>query len=289
MGADVVRRARRARVRPVVSDVDPPDPRPRAAPALRGVPAAKGRPVAVIEHPPGEETQWDWVDLPDPPAAWGWGTTASLFVGALAHSGKWRGRAGRVEGSAAPDRRARPDHPRAWAGDAGCGASIGWPRSATRRRGGSRASFAGGRQALRGVGGDLPAAAREPQGCGGEGQPHRRATLVAHPARRRHRRARRRRRWTGSASVSVDTRRRVIDGRPRHRRRPCRTRTAASVPPAPFPAMLTVERTRHRAGVGRLPREPLLGPTRARPHDRRTSSWRLGSAVHRHRHRRRGS
>jgi len=54
--------------------------------------AAKRRPVAVIEHPPGEETQWDWVELPDPPAAWGWGLRACLFVGALAHSGKWRGR-----------------------------------------------------------------------------------------------------------------------------------------------------------------------------------------------------
>jgi transposase len=52
--------------------------------------AAKGRPVAIIEHPAGEETQWDWLDLPDPPPAWGWGTTASLFVGALAHSGRWR-------------------------------------------------------------------------------------------------------------------------------------------------------------------------------------------------------
>ena len=53
--------------------------------------AAKGRPVAIIDHPAGEETQWDWVDLPDPPAAWGWGVNASLFVGALAHSGRWRG------------------------------------------------------------------------------------------------------------------------------------------------------------------------------------------------------
>jgi transposase len=52
---------------------------------------AKGRPVAIIDHPAGEETQWDWVDLPDPPTAWGWGTNASLFVGALAHSGRWRG------------------------------------------------------------------------------------------------------------------------------------------------------------------------------------------------------
>lgn len=53
---------------------------------------AKGRPVAVIEHPPGAETQWDWLELPDPPASWGWGKTACLFVGALSHSGKWCGR-----------------------------------------------------------------------------------------------------------------------------------------------------------------------------------------------------
>jgi transposase len=53
--------------------------------------ATKGRPAAVIEHPRGEETQWDWVELPDPPASWGWGKTAHLLVGALAHSGRWRG------------------------------------------------------------------------------------------------------------------------------------------------------------------------------------------------------
>src|SRR5699024_6121946 len=51
-----------------------------------------GRPVAVIEHPAGEETQWDWVELPDPPASWdGYGKKAYLLVGALSHSGKWRG------------------------------------------------------------------------------------------------------------------------------------------------------------------------------------------------------
>ena len=53
-----------------------------------------GRPVAVIEHPAGEETQWDWVELPDPPASWaaaGYGAKAFLLVGALAHSGRWRG------------------------------------------------------------------------------------------------------------------------------------------------------------------------------------------------------
>lgn len=51
---------------------------------------ARGRATAVITHPPGEETQWDWLELPDPPPSWGWGRSACLFVGALAHSGRWR-------------------------------------------------------------------------------------------------------------------------------------------------------------------------------------------------------
>ncbi|WP_431953262.1 Mu transposase domain-containing protein [Nocardia lijiangensis] len=53
--------------------------------------AAKGRDVAIIAHPPGEETQWDWVKLPDPPTDWGVGRNAHLLVGALAHSSCWRG------------------------------------------------------------------------------------------------------------------------------------------------------------------------------------------------------
>lgn len=52
---------------------------------------SRGRDVAIIAHPPGEETQWDWVELPDPPASWGAGRHAHLLVGALAHSGRWRG------------------------------------------------------------------------------------------------------------------------------------------------------------------------------------------------------
>ena len=60
-------------------------------PACEPCRPAKGRPIAVIDHPAGEETQWDWVELPDPPAAWGWGTHAHLLVGALSHSGVWRG------------------------------------------------------------------------------------------------------------------------------------------------------------------------------------------------------
>jgi transposase len=55
--------------------------------------AAAGVPeeFAVISHPAGGETQWDWVGLPDPPPSWGWGKNAHLLVGALSHSGAWRG------------------------------------------------------------------------------------------------------------------------------------------------------------------------------------------------------
>src|SRR5579862_6719725 len=55
--------------------------------------AAAGTPgeFAVIAHPAGEETQWDWVELPDPPVSWGWGRQAHLLAGALSHSGAWRG------------------------------------------------------------------------------------------------------------------------------------------------------------------------------------------------------
>jgi transposase len=60
-------------------------------PACEPCRPARGRPVAVIEHPPGEECQFDWLELPDPPTSWGWGAKAFLLVGALAHSGRWRG------------------------------------------------------------------------------------------------------------------------------------------------------------------------------------------------------
>jgi transposase len=44
-------------------------------------------PTVEIDHPPGEEIQWDWLELADTP----WGEPAFLLVGALAHSGRWRG------------------------------------------------------------------------------------------------------------------------------------------------------------------------------------------------------
>jgi len=48
----------------------------------------RGRaPTVEIDHPAGEEIQWDWLELADTP----WGRPAYLLVGALSHSGRWRG------------------------------------------------------------------------------------------------------------------------------------------------------------------------------------------------------
>jgi transposase len=52
--------------------------------ACRGV---TGRATIEIDHPPGEEIQWDWVELPTAP----WGTDAHLLMGSLPCSGKFRG------------------------------------------------------------------------------------------------------------------------------------------------------------------------------------------------------
>lgn len=60
-------------------------------PACTACAHVTARPNAIIEHPPGEETQFDWLELPDPPALWGFPTKrAYLLVGSLAHSGVWR-------------------------------------------------------------------------------------------------------------------------------------------------------------------------------------------------------
>jgi len=47
--------------------------------------------MPLIDHPPGEEAKADWVDLLNSPVEWGGGSMAYLFVGSLAHSGRWRG------------------------------------------------------------------------------------------------------------------------------------------------------------------------------------------------------
>jgi transposase len=43
-------------------------------------------PTTEIDHPPGEEIQWDWLELADTP----WGQPAYVLVGALSHSGQFR-------------------------------------------------------------------------------------------------------------------------------------------------------------------------------------------------------
>ena len=48
----------------------------------------RGQAVTVeIDHPAGEEIQWDWLELHDTP----WGQPAFLLLGALSHSGRFRG------------------------------------------------------------------------------------------------------------------------------------------------------------------------------------------------------
>ncbi len=47
---------------------------------------SKGRAHVDIEHPPGEEIQWDWLELATTP----WGQKAYVLVGALSCSGKFR-------------------------------------------------------------------------------------------------------------------------------------------------------------------------------------------------------
>ena len=48
--------------------------------------SSNGRAHVDLEHPPGEEIQWDWLELNDTP----WGAKAYVLVGALAHSGRFR-------------------------------------------------------------------------------------------------------------------------------------------------------------------------------------------------------
>ncbi len=49
--------------------------------------SSNGRAHVDIDHPAGVETQWDWLELADTP----WGAKAFVLVGALSHSGRFRG------------------------------------------------------------------------------------------------------------------------------------------------------------------------------------------------------
>jgi transposase len=60
--------------------------RRRLRPRCEACAGVKGRPTIEIEHPPGEEIQWDWLELQGAP----WGGEAHLLVGTLSHSGRFR-------------------------------------------------------------------------------------------------------------------------------------------------------------------------------------------------------
>ncbi|MFN2569368.1 MAG: IS21 family transposase [Candidatus Dormibacteria bacterium] len=61
--------------------------RRRLRPHCEPCAGVRGRDTIEIEHPPGEEIQWDWLELPSP---WGEGDV-HLLMGTLSHSGKTRG------------------------------------------------------------------------------------------------------------------------------------------------------------------------------------------------------
>ena len=125
---------------------------------------ATERANAVIAHPAGEETQWDWLDLPDPPGQLGVGVdgaSAGRLTGAL-------GTVARlpvgVDGSAASGRGPGPDQ---------LGSGRGHPTVAVRpdgdglptRLAGSPPPSPGG-EALRRHDQDLPTPSRDRKGVG---------------------------------------------------------------------------------------------------------------------------
>jgi transposase len=61
----------------------------RLRPHCEACAGVKGRATIEIPHPPGEEIQWDWDELPEPP--WRSHADAHLLVGSLPCSGKFRG------------------------------------------------------------------------------------------------------------------------------------------------------------------------------------------------------
>jgi transposase len=61
--------------------------RHRLRPHCEACASVRGRATIEIEHPAGEELQWDWDELPEAP----WGDDAHLLLGSLPCSGKFRG------------------------------------------------------------------------------------------------------------------------------------------------------------------------------------------------------
>ncbi len=203
---------------------------------------------------------------PDPPAHWGWGQTAYLLVGALAHSGPWRGRAGAesetmphfIDGLDADRPRARRADPRLAVRPDGHGCHP--------ETGRVTASFA---------------AVAKHYGVSVEICPPRRGNRKGVVEKANHTAAQR---WWRTCPTTPPSKRprRSLDRfahprrRPatpgRHRRREAKA-TVATVadgePLAPVPGAVPGEADRPpaglRAGAGRLPRQLLLGATRAGP------------------------
>ena len=95
----------------------------RTPAALRGLSGVKGRDTIEIEHPPGEEIQWDWFERRNAP----WEATAYVLLGTLPHSGKVRGvLAEKMDQAHLIE--AIDEVLRVWAGRRGCGGLIAWRR-----------------------------------------------------------------------------------------------------------------------------------------------------------------
>ena len=87
LGQCPLRRGGRPRVHAQLPELHPGGLRAHALrPHCEACDGVKGRATIEIEHPPGEEIQWDWVELPEAP----WGGDGHLLVGSLPCSGKFR-------------------------------------------------------------------------------------------------------------------------------------------------------------------------------------------------------
>ena len=91
---------------------------------------------------PGPETQFDWLELPDPPAGWGWGVDRASAGRRPVALEPVAGGAGRVRGPAAPGRGPRRRRHVASAAAPRRGGSTGWPRCVTPSSGRITATFA---------------------------------------------------------------------------------------------------------------------------------------------------
>lgn len=58
----------------------------RLRPSCGACAGTRGGARAIIDHPPGEEVQWDWLELSDTP----WQSKMLVLVGVLSHSGRFR-------------------------------------------------------------------------------------------------------------------------------------------------------------------------------------------------------